>query len=91
MTYDPLANLHLGIPAEALVLIYPQLGDYCSPSVARHSLLLPTILSIALLMLPPGAPIIQENGWRQLARTLECTDRCYELPMTAVPVSIQFD
>lgn len=53
MTRDPLASLHLGLSAEALVLIDPQLGDPWSPGGATQSLLLPVVVCLALLMLPP--------------------------------------
>jgi len=53
MTRDPIASLHLGLSAEALVLIDPQLGYPWSPGGTRQSRLLPVVVCLALLILPP--------------------------------------
>lgn len=88
MTCDPHASLHLGLSAEAMMLIDPQLGDPWAPDGVRPSLLLPVILSIVLLMLIPGAPFAEQGGLRQLARAMECSSRCHEPPVIAAPKSI---
>ena len=91
MTCDPQATLHLGLSAEAMVLIDPQLADRPESRGARQPVLLPVIFSIALLMLLPGAPAIHESGFRQLARAMECASRCNEPPVIAAPVPIVSD
>lgn len=53
MIHDPYASLHIGLSAEAMMLIDPQLGDASSPGGTRRGLLLSVILSVALVMLPP--------------------------------------
>ena len=88
MTCDPYASLHLGLSAEAMVLIDPQLGDSAASGSFRQRVLLPVIFAIALLMLLPGAPIIQESGFRQLAQAMECASRCHQPPMNGAPVAV---
>lgn len=60
MTCDPHANLHLGLSAEAMVLIDPQLADRPASDGARQRVL---IFSIPLLMLLSGVPIMQEAAF----------------------------
>lgn len=80
MTCDPRASLHLGLSAESMVLIDPQLADRPAFGGARQRMLLPVIVSVALLMLLPGAPIIQESGFRQLARSMEYASQAPSRP-----------
>lgn len=68
MTRDPLASLHLGLSAEAMVLIDPQRGEHWPSSGHGRSLMLPAILSVTLMTLLPGLHIDRGGGWRQLAR-----------------------
>ncbi|KPF76163.1 MULTISPECIES: hypothetical protein [Blastomonas] len=83
MTCDPHANLHLGLSAEAMVLIDPQLGDRPTPGANKKGLLPLLMAAIALLMLLPGGPSVQKSGFRQLARAMECASPCNEPPMIA--------
>ena len=85
MTCDPHANLHLGLSAEAMVLIDPQLADRPATGGARQPVLLSAIFSAALLMLLPGAPIHLESGLHHLARSMEYTSRGNQPPVAAAP------
>lgn len=67
-------SVHLDLSAEAMMLIDAQLGEHHKPSSVRQTVRLPVIV-LVLLMLLPGAPIVHESGFRQLARALECTSR----------------
>lgn len=64
------------------MLIDAQLGEHHNPGSVRQTVWLPVIV-LVLLMLLPGAPIVHESGFRQLARALECTSRCNAPPVSA--------
>ena len=91
MTHDPLASLHLGLSAEAMVLIDPQLADHRPSGQTIQSLMLPAILSVVLMTLIPGMHFAHQGGWRQLARGLECANRCHEPSVITRPMSILSD
>lgn len=91
MTYDPLASLHLGLSAEAMVLIDPTLAEHRRAGEPGQRLMLSVIVSVVLMTLIPGVHLAHESGLRHLARGLECASRCHEPPVSTRPISLLSD
>jgi hypothetical protein len=81
VTPQPHASLHLGLSAEAMLLIDPQLEDRPMRFGPVRAWLLRMLLGLVLLLLLPGAPIVRESGLGQLAKAAECASRCSEPPL----------
>lgn len=91
MTHGPLASLHLGLSAEAMLLIDPQLEDRSMPSRPMRSWRLSMLLGAGLLLLLLGARITPESDVDQSAKPAVCASRCSEPPLAfdrRIPLSL---
>lgn len=85
MTQDLQTSLHLGLSAEAMLLIDPQLEDSSMPSWSMRSWLLRMMFCLLLLLLLPGAPFISKIFFGQFAKAAQCASRCNAPSVTLVP------
>lgn len=66
MTPCPLASLHLGLSAEAMLLLDPQLHDRTRLCRSDHARLVSVILYLGLLLLVSGSAIALDHRFPDL-------------------------